>query len=149
VLAILGSLLSLALFFGPVDIGFRYIDFHTFIVTGTLMYLGITMISFATITRVYAFETGLLPAAPRLFNLFRYFNLERGLLVGFLCLIVGVFLIIRALLLSNNFDQIGFSTSVRLVFGGSIALITGGQIIISSFVLSMLGLKTSKGKAAG
>ena len=149
VLAILGSLLSLALFFGPVDIGFRYIDFHTFIVTGTLMYLGITMISFATITRVYAFEAGLLPAAPRLFNLFRYFNLERGLLVGFLCLIVGVFLIIRALLLSNNFDQIGFSTSVRLVFGGSIALITGGQIIISSFVLSMLGLKTSKGKAAG
>jgi hypothetical protein len=44
--------------------------------------------------------------------------------------------------------QIGFSNSVRLVFGGSIAFATGGQIILTSFVLSMLGLQISKRKEA-
>ncbi len=144
ILFALGSLVSLALFFGPVNIGFRYIDFHTFIATGTLMFFGINMISFATITRVYAFETGLLPVAPRFFNLFKYINLEKGLLIGFSILILGIILMVRALFLSPNFEQIGFSNSIRLVFGGSLASITGGQIILTSFVLSMLGLKTSR-----
>lgn len=143
ILFILGSLISLALFFGPVNIGFRYIDFHTFIATGTLMFFGINMISFATITRIYAFETGLLPIAPKFFSLFKHINLEKGLLFGFLFLIVGIFLMVKALSLSPNFEQIGFSTSIRLVFGGSIASITGGQIIFTSFVLSMLGMKTN------
>ena len=146
VLSVLGSLVSLALFFGPVNIGFRYIDFHTFIATGTLMFLGINMISFATITRVYAFETGLLPVKPRFFKLFKYINLEKGLLVGFAILFLGLFLMLRALSLSNNFERIGFDNSVRLVFGGSLAFITGGQIVLTSFVLSMLGLQISKRK---
>jgi glycosyltransferase involved in cell wall biosynthesis len=136
----LGSLVSLALFFGPVDIGFRYIDFHTFIATGALVFLGINMISFATITRVYAFQSGLMPMAPRFFRLFKYINLEKGLLAGFSIFLLGVILMIRALFLSPNFEQIGFGTSVRLVFGGSLALVSGAQIIFTSFVLSMLGL---------
>lgn len=142
-----GSLISLALFFGPVNIGFRYIDFHTFIVTGTLMFLGINMISFAAITRVYAFETKLLPIAPSFFNLFKYINLEKGLLAGFSILVIGIILMIRAIFLSPNFEQIGFSSSIRLVFGGSIAFGTGVQIILASFMLSMLGLqfKNKKG----
>lgn len=146
ILFFISSIISLALFFGPVNIGFRYIDFHTFIVTGTLMFLSINMLSFATITRVYAYESGLLPNQPRFFSLFRYINLEKGLLIGAIILIIGFALIIRALLLSSNFEQIGFDASVRLVFGGSIAFITGTQIILSSFVLSMLGMKFSAQK---
>jgi hypothetical protein len=139
-LFLLGSLASLLLFFGPVNIGFRYIDFHTFIATGTLMFLGINMISFATITRVYAFESGLTPIAPGFFNLLKYINLEKGLLAGFSILLIGIILMIRALFLSPNFEQIGFGASVRLVFGGSLALVSGAQIIFTSFVLSMLGI---------
>jgi len=140
----LGGLLSLALFFGPVNIGFRNIDFHTFISTGTLMVLGINMISFATITRVYAFETGLLPIKPSFFALFKYINLEKGLLIGFSLLLLGILLTVKALFLSNNFEQIGFGLSVRLVFGGSLAIIAGGQIVFTSFVLSMLGLRAAR-----
>jgi glycosyltransferase involved in cell wall biosynthesis len=141
---ILGSLISLILFFGPVNIGFRYIDFHTFIVTGTLMFLGISMISFAVITRVYAFTAGLLPIAPKFFTLFKYINLEIGLLLGFSIFGLGLILMTRAVSLSSNFAQIGFSNSIRLVFGGSLAAITGVQIILTSFVLSILGIDTSR-----
>jgi len=144
ILFVLGSLISLALFFGPVNIGFRYIDFHTFIATGTLMFLGLNMISFASITRVYAYQNKLLPVAPRFFSLFKYINLERGLTVGFMLLVTGIILMGRAVLLSPIFSQIGFNNSVRLVFGGSLAFVTGGQIVFTSFVLSMLGLNIKK-----
>ncbi len=144
VLAILGSLFSLALFFGPVNIGFRYIDFHSFIATGTLMFMGFNMISFASITRVYAYYSGLLPIAPKIFSLLKFINLERGLAIGFTMLVIGATIMIRAVLLSENFAQIGYDTSVRLVFGGSLAFILGWQIILTSFALSMLGLNISK-----
>ncbi len=140
ILVALGSIFSLILFFGPVNIGFRFIDFHTFIAAGALLFLGISMISFATITRVFAFQTGLLPVRPRFFSLFQYITLEKGLAVGFIILLTGVLLMIRAVQLSPIFSQIGFDVSVRLVFGGSLALIVGGQIILTSFVLSILGI---------
>ncbi len=139
-----GGLLSLLLFFGPVNIGFRYIDFHTFIAAGSLSYLGLNMVSFAAITRVYAYQSGLLPNQPRFFTLFRYISLEKGLLAGGLLVLVGLILLVRALLLSDNFAQIGFDNSVRLVFGGALALVSGAQVIFTSFVLSMLGMRTSR-----
>lgn len=136
-----GGLLSLLLFFGPVNVGFRYIDFHTFIAAGSLSYLGLNMVSFAVITRVYAYQSGLLPKQPLFFSLFRYINLEKGLLAGGLLFALGLILLLRALLLSDNFAQIGFDNSVRLVFGGSLAVVSGAQVIFTSFVLSMLGMK--------
>ncbi|GAB4492542.1 MAG: glycosyltransferase family 2 protein [Anaerolineales bacterium] len=136
-----GGLLSMMLFFGPVNIGFRYIDFHSFIAAGSLSYLGLNMVSFAVITRVYAYESKLLPNAPRFFSLFRYINLEKGLLAGGLLVLTGLILLMRALLLSNYFNQIGYDNSVRLVFGGTLALVSGAQVIFTSFVLSILGMK--------
>lgn len=141
-LTVIGGIFSLALFFGPVDIGFRYIDFHTFIAAGSLMYLGINMISFATLTRVYAFNSGLLPHKPRFFSLLGKFNLETGVLAGSVLAVTGLVLMTRSILLSPNFSQIGFDNSVRLVFGGALALVSGAQVIFTSFVLSMLGIKS-------
>jgi glycosyltransferase involved in cell wall biosynthesis len=143
-----GGIISLLLFFGPVDLGFRYIDFHTFIAAGALMFLGVNMISFSVITRVYAFENGLLPRAPRLFKAFKYVNLEKGLFAGFSITALGLALMTTAVFQADNFQQIGFDSSVRLVFAGSLSLVMGGQIIMTSFVLSMLGLKTSKRKSS-
>lgn len=139
-LAIVGGGISLILATGPINIGFRYIDFHTFIVAGSIFYLGLNMISFAVITRVYSYYSGLLPRTPRLFALFRFFNLEKGLFIGITLLICGFILMIRAIILSSSFEQIGFDHSIRLVFGGSLALVSGVQIVLTSFVLSILGM---------
>jgi glycosyltransferase involved in cell wall biosynthesis len=140
----LGGILSLALFLGPVDIGFRYIDFHSFIATGTLFYIGLNMLTFAAITRTYAFYSGLLPYTPRFFSLFKYINLEKGLLTGFVFLVLGALVMGRAILLSSNFEQIGFDNSIRLVFGGSLALVTGAQVILMSFAMSILGVSRTR-----
>ncbi|MEJ5241528.1 MAG: glycosyltransferase [Anaerolineales bacterium] len=140
----LGMLLSLTLAFGPVQLPFRLIDFHTFIVSGALMVIGLNMLSFYAISRVYAYYSGLLPNRPGFFPLFRYFNLERGLLLGSVLFLTGLGIITYAAILSQTpggFEKIGFGMSVRLVFGGALSLILGAQVIFTSFVLSMLGLK--------
>lgn len=146
VLLILGGLASLSLFFGPITTEIRLFDFHSFIITGTATMLGLSMLSFAIITRVFTYNAGLLPTQPRMFNLFKYFSLESGLSIGSLLIIIGIIAMIRAIKLSYSpgFVSIGFPESIRLVYGSSLAILTGGQIIFTSFVLSILGLRISK-----
>ena len=141
-LLFLGGLASFVLFFGPVNTSLRLFDFHSFILAGAIMIVGLSMVSFAFITRVFAYNFGLLPNLPAVFNLFKYFKLETGLGIGFVIVILGILLVIRAVGLSYSpgFNSIGFGNSIRLVFGGALAIITGAQIIFTSFVLSILGL---------
>jgi hypothetical protein len=144
VLLIFGALASVILFFGSITLPFRFFDFHSFIIAGTILMLGLSMLSFAVITRVYAFNAGLLPERPRLFDYFRYFNLETGLGVGLLLTITGIAIIGQAVYLSFSpgFETLGFARSIRLVYGACLAIMTGGQVIFTSFVLSILGINS-------
>jgi glycosyltransferase involved in cell wall biosynthesis len=146
-LIIIGAAFSVVLSFGPLQLPYRLVDFHSFIISGTLMILGINLLAFYAITRVYTFNNGLLPKPPEFFPLFKIFNLEKGLFVGFALLIIGVSIIAYAAYLAQmlgGFETIGFGQSVRLVFGGSLAVILGAQAIFTSFVLSMLGMRISR-----
>lgn len=142
ILLSMGGLASLILFFGPVNTSLRLFDFHSFILAGMIMMLGLSMVSFALITRVFAYNFGLLPNRPRMFHLFKYFNLEFGLVSGSIIILLGAMIIIRSVVLSYSpgFSTIGFQNSVRLVYGGALLIMTGGQIFLTSFVLSILGL---------
>lgn len=139
---VFGGLASTALFMGRVTLPIRPFDFHSLIIAGTVLVLGLNMLSFSAITRVYTYYTGLLPRRPAFFKLFKYLNLETGLAVGFLLIVIGMIIIIRAIALSYSpgFENIGFAASVRLVFGACLCIMTGGQVIFTSFVLSMLGI---------
>lgn len=141
-----GATASSVLFFGPINTRLRLFDFHSFILTGTVMMLGLSMVSFAFLTRIFAYNFRLLPNPPPFFNLFKYFSLEIGLATGFGIAVLGIILILRATILSYSpgFDVLGFDNSIRLVFGGSLSILTGGQIILTSFVLSILGMKIGK-----
>lgn len=145
-IVILSSLVSAALFFGRVDIGVRFFDFHSFILAGSALMIGINLLAFAAITGVFAYNFNLLPQRPSFYPLFKYFTLETGLVAGLLLTFGGLGMIIYAanLSFSPGFLNIGFDKSIRLVFGGSLLTVTGAQIIFSSFVLSMLGLNPKK-----
>src|SRR5215216_2033652 len=101
-LLFLGGLASFVLFFGPVNTSLRLFDFHSFILAGAIMIVGLSMVSFAFITRVFAYNFGLLPNLPAVFNLFKYFKLETGLGIGFVIVILGILLVIRAVGLSYS-----------------------------------------------
>jgi glycosyltransferase involved in cell wall biosynthesis len=144
ILLILGSIASTVLFFGRITLPIRFFDFHSFIIAGTILMLGLIMLSFSIMTRVFTYNTGLLPQRPRLFILFKYFTLESGLGVGLLLVLAGMILIAQAITLSYSpgFESIGFAKSVRLVYGACLSILTGAQVIFTSFVLSMLGINS-------
>jgi hypothetical protein len=146
-LVTVGLLLSVMLSAGPLRLPFRLVDFHSFIVAGTLVVLGINILAFYAITHIYAFYTGLLPKPPNFYPLFKFLNLEKGLVLGSLFFVIGIGIILFAASLSQlpgGFESIGFGRSVRLVFGGSLSVILGTQIIFTSFVLSMLGMNVQQ-----
>jgi glycosyltransferase involved in cell wall biosynthesis len=142
IFTLLGGIASVVLFFGPITLPIRFFDFHSFIIAGTVFMLGLIMISFSAITRVFTYNAGLLPQRPHLFFLLSYFRLESGLSVGFILVTLGIIIVTQAVDLSYSpgFESIGFAKSVRLVYGACLSILAGGQVIFTSFVLSMLGL---------
>lgn len=141
-LVVLGGLASIMLFFSRIDIGVRFFDFHSFILAGALLLIGINMVSFAGIMRVFAYNFDLLPVRPRFFALLKYISLETGIIAGTLLVVAGIGVILYAanLSVSPGFESLGYGKSVRLVFGGALLNVIGAQVIFTSFVLSMLGL---------
>ena len=142
ILLAFGGLASSALFAGPITLPIRFFDFHSFIISGTILMLGFIMVSFSVITRVFTYNTGLLPKRPAFFSLFRYFTLETGLGIGLLLIVLGMIMVVQAVRLSSSpgFESIGFARSVRVVYGACLSILIGGQVIFTSFVLSMLGI---------
>lgn len=139
----LGTLLSLRLLVGPVSFGDGIIDFHTLIYAGTFSIIGLSLLSFAVITRIYAYHQHLLPPNSSTAMIYRFFTLERGVVLGSLIFAVGVMVLIFTLYLglSGQFNDLSRSNTVRLVYGSSLSMIAGSQIVFTSFVLGVLGLQ--------
>lgn len=74
------------------------------------------------------------------------YTLEIGLGIGFASLLFGIMLILKPIILSYSpgFDTIDFVNSVRLIYGARLSIMMGGQIILSSFVWSILGINPKK-----
>jgi glycosyltransferase involved in cell wall biosynthesis len=128
---------------GPRRIGNVGFDFHTLAYGFGAILVGFQLLAFAVFTKVFATLEGLLPEDPRLNRMFDYIKLETGLLVGVLCVTLGVAGSVLAL--SNwarhSFGPITSANLLRLVMLSVFALILGPQIIFSSFFLSILGLR--------
>jgi hypothetical protein len=105
--------------------------------------LGFQLVAFATFTKVFAIAEGLLPQDARLSQAFRYFNLETGLVVGFLMVALGVSGSVAAVSSwgAQNFGALDPSRMLRIVLPSAFSLMIGVEIIFGSFFLSILGLR--------
>jgi hypothetical protein len=94
---------------------------------------------------VFAIGAGLLPDDPRFAANFRYFNLERGCIVGLLLVLAGTALFGTALArwAMSGFGNLDPAVNLRLIVSGTAIAILGIQVISSSFHLSVLGLNTT------
>ncbi|MFV9552131.1 glycosyltransferase family 2 protein [Algibacter sp. PT7-4] len=108
------------------------------------LFAGLFLISFQfvvfyALTKIYATNHGLIPRKKGYNNLFKYFTLERGLIVGTICTCVGVFLY-----------YLGFKEGITLVrilktlVPATIVMVLGIQLVLFSFFFSILGLKDDK-----
>jgi len=142
-LMLLGLGLTLLLLPGPLTIGRVTLDIHTLLYAAMAIVIGFQAIVFAVFTKVFAISEGLLPEDPRLNRLFKIIRLETGLLVGALLLTLGFALTFYAYWSWGNqaFGPLEPTRTFRLVIPAVLSLLLGLQIVLSSFFLSVLGMK--------
>jgi glycosyltransferase involved in cell wall biosynthesis len=116
---------------------------HTLLYSSTAIFIGFQTVLFAVFTKIFAISEGLLPEDPRLNRVLHYIDLEKGLIVGSILLLVGIAGSIYAFGIwkTNSFGSLDPALMMRIVIPAVTCLALGFEIILSSFFLSILGLK--------
>jgi len=105
--------------------------------------IGFQAVMFSIFTKVFAITEKLLPEDARMTRLFRHFRLETGLAVGSLLMTAGALAAIYSLRLWNiqRFGPMDPEHLVRVVASAIVLFTLGFEICLSSFFLSILGLR--------
>jgi glycosyltransferase involved in cell wall biosynthesis len=143
-----GFLGALLLYLLPLSIGGVVFDAGTMLMCCMLMIVGIQLVAFACLTKVFAVGEGLLPENPKFSRIFRIFTLERGLLSGGLLFVVGMLLLVRASWIwkQASYGAISYPENIRRLISSATLIVVGIQVVSSSFFMSVLGLKTGSRK---
>jgi hypothetical protein len=128
---------------GTRRIGPVAIDVHTMVYSALAIVVGFQAVVFAVFTKVFATLEGLLPPDPQLDRVFRYVTLEVGVTVGGIITLLGMAGTLYAVSLwsGRSFGPMEPVTLLRVVVPSGVCLTLGYQIVMSSFFLSILGLK--------
>ncbi|HEX5884054.1 MAG TPA: glycosyltransferase family 2 protein [Pyrinomonadaceae bacterium] len=142
-LMLLGALVSGWLLVGPRVVEGVTLDVHTLLYAAVAIIIGYQTVIFAIFTKVFAITEGLLPEDPRLTTLFRHIKLEIGIIAGSLLFVGGIALSVYALSFwsATSFGPLDPSRTLRLVIPAATLITLGLQTMLSSFFLSILGLK--------
>lgn len=118
-------------------------DAHTLLFASLAILCGYQSILFAIFTKTFAISEGLMPPDPRLDAFYRLVNLEKGVILG-----AGGFVIGLALLLSAvnqwrlaGWGPLDYSHTMRWVIPGATLTAIGFQTVLSSFFVSILGMR--------
>jgi hypothetical protein len=143
VLMLLGVIGAGALMAGPVTIAGVRFDVNTMLFCSAAIILGSQLVLFWMFAEIFATGEGLLPPDPKLFAAFKYVTLEIGLAIGAGMFVAGLVggLAAVANWRSQGFGDLDASRALRLVIPSVTLMILGAQGIMSSFFLSVLGLR--------
>lgn len=118
-------------------------DAHTLLVASMSFLLGYQLILFAILTKTFGISEGLLPPDPRMDSFFKFVTLEKGLILGGLCVACGLALILVTVneWRSLHFRQLDYAHTMRWVIPGVMLTTFGFQNIFSSFMVSIIGVR--------
>ena len=142
-LMLIGLVLGIALLPGPLSVGSAVLDVHSLLYAGAAVVVGFQGVVFAVLARVYAASEGFLPDNHHVQRARALFSLEAGILAGGAMFLVAVVLSIIAFVDWDNssFRHLNYPNSLRLTIPAVVLLMVGVQTVLSSFVLSVLGIK--------
>jgi hypothetical protein len=127
---------------GPRVVGGVVLDLHTMLLGALCLQLGYQTLWLWAYAKIHGWTSGLLPEETFSTNVFRYLNLEKGLLAGGIALLVG--LTLNGWLVyewfGRNLGPLDLQITMRQAIWGFTAMILGAQTIYGSFFLSMLGM---------
>ncbi|HEY0142007.1 MAG TPA: glycosyltransferase family 2 protein [Thermoanaerobaculia bacterium] len=142
-LMVIGAAAGLWLIPGPREVNGVGFDIQTLLYAGVAVLLGFQAVVFAVFTKVYAISAGLLPQDRRVERVLRLITLEAGLIIGFLLVMFGLggSLFAVGVWGKSDFSALNPSESMRIIVPSVVALTLGAQVILSSFFLSVLGMR--------
>jgi glycosyltransferase involved in cell wall biosynthesis len=137
-----GIVLSLWLLPGPQTIGRWTFDVDTLTYALGLVLIGAHISVFAVSARVFGTQEGFLPPNPKFERIFKYINLEVGLLFGCALLLVGFGILGYALHIWHDagFGDLSPQRMLRLTLPSATCFMLGIEAIFGSFFLSLLGM---------
>lgn len=137
------GLVGYALALPNVTLGGATLGPHTLLFASLAILCGYQAILFAVFTKTFGIAERLVPADRRWMRFYRLINLERGLIVAGITLLAGVALLAVAISqwASVNFGHLNYADTMRLVIPGATLVALGWQTILSSFFVSILGMR--------
>ena len=137
------GLLAFALALPGVQFGRVIFDAHTLLFGSLAIICGYQALLFAVFTKTFAVTEGLLAEDRFYSGFYRHFNLERGLVIGAIGLVVGAALLGAAVWKWRlaDFGRLDYASTMRLVVPGATLTALGFQTVLSSFFTSILGLR--------
>ena len=137
----LGLALMLILLKGPVHLFGHGFDIHFMVLGGILTLLGFQIVHLGIYAKAISQSKNILVDDRFIRFLYRTFTLEKGIILGTLIFLAG-FIINLLILVSWIKSGFGELYRVRETLLGLILIVMGIQTVFSSFVLSMLQVKT-------
>jgi len=142
-ITVISALFGFLVILKPFELEGITFDIHTSIILAFTLIIGVQLIFFHFFVKIYSVVSGLTPETKNFNKLFNYFNLERGLIVGLVLSITGLILMG---LNFYNWGSLGFGDLdpvifVRKVLLAVIPFTLGIQIMIFSFMFSIIGIK--------
>jgi len=118
-------------------------DAHTLLFASLAILCGYQSILFAIFSKTFATNEGLMPPDPRLDRFYQVLNLERGLAAAVVVLAAGIVLLLAAIAewRSRGFGNLDYAHTMRRVIPGVTLTALGFQTILSSFFVSILGMR--------
>jgi glycosyltransferase involved in cell wall biosynthesis len=119
------------------------LDAHTLLFASLTILCGYQAILFAVFTKTLALSDGLAPEDPRWMRFYGLINLERGLAIAGIALIAGLALLLLAVneWRAADFGRLDYSETMKLVIPGATLTALAVQTILSSFFVSILGMR--------
>jgi hypothetical protein len=117
-------------------------DVHTLLFASLAILCGYQSVLFAILTKTFAINEKLIPEDPVMNRFFKLVNLENGLLISSIVLLIGLMLLLAAVNQWRlaGFGPLDYAETMRLVIPGAFLTFLGFQTILSSFFLSILGM---------
>ena len=144
-LMVLGSVIGLWLLPRPRVVGGVELDVHTLLYCAMAILIGFQATCFAVLANTYAIDQGLLGEDSRIWSASRRVTLELGLAAGAGLFCIGLASSVAALWnwREQSFGHLDPRQMLRAVIPSALALTLGCQVALSSFFLSILGLRTT------
>lgn len=120
-----------------------HFDAHTLLFASLGIICGYQAIQFAVFAKTFAISEGLMPMSDVTRRIFGAISLEKGLIAGALGMLGGILLLLGAVAQwrARNFGNLDYAVTMRWVVPGVTLTALGFQTILSSFFLSLLGMR--------